>query len=90
MSRRYALFAFVVMAGTSVAYSQVSGSGTKYIVPVWTGKTTLGNSSIVSANGNVGIGTGSRAPASKLEVSGNDGVNAAILGSNVRFQRHRR
>lgn len=48
----------------------VSGAGTAGTIPLWTGASTLGNSAITQADGNVGIGT-SAPPAAKLEVAGN-------------------
>ena len=72
--------ALAVLFCASMAPAQVSGSGTKYIVPVWTGKTTLGNSAIVSVGGNVGIGI-TRAPGAKLEVENSSANTNAIIGS---------
>jgi hypothetical protein len=48
----------------------VTGSGTKDFMPMWTGKSKLGNSTLFqSTSGNVGIGT--TTPAFTLDVNGN-------------------
>ena len=68
MKNANACVGLAILCWMSMASAQVTGSGTKYVVPVWTGPSALGNSAIVSAGGNVGIGTGNQAPHAKLEV----------------------
>jgi len=63
-----------------IAHAQVTGSGTKNTIPVWTGATSLGNSSISQAGGNVGIGTTS--PTATLHVVSKSTTQAAIKGVN--------
>jgi hypothetical protein len=46
--------------------AQVTGTGTKNTVPLWTGTSSLGNSAIKQKNGSIGIGTSS--PQAKLHV----------------------
>ena len=43
--------------GVAAAQSTISGQGTANAVPLFTGTSTVGNSNITQANGNVGIGT---------------------------------
>jgi hypothetical protein len=52
------------------ALARVTGSGTTNYVPLWTGSTALGNSSIYEASSEVLIGTTSDAGAFKLQISG--------------------
>jgi hypothetical protein len=67
--------------------TNVTGSGTKDFIPMWTGKTKLGNSNVFqSASGQIGIGT--TAPGSMLDVRGDgnfsgtlDAASAAINGN---------
>jgi len=74
--------AFLLMFCLSVALShaQVTGSGTKNTLPIWTASTTLGNSVIIQNGSNVGIGTNK--PSAKLTVSTNSSTGESILGSN--------
>jgi hypothetical protein len=55
------------------AAPSITGTGQTNHIPVWKSSTTLGSSGIVSASGNVGIGTSS--PVAKLEVSGDAQVD---------------
>ncbi len=67
--------------------TNVTGSGTKNFIPMWTGKTKLGNSNVFqSTSGEIGIGT--NAPGSTLDVRGDgnfsgtlDAASAAINGT---------
>jgi hypothetical protein len=82
MSLKHACFALaVVFCMSTVAHPQVSGSGTKNTIPLWTGTTTLGNSVITQSAGNVGIGT--KKPDTKLSVVGSNANGAVITGSNI-------
>jgi hypothetical protein len=80
MKRKNASFALAVVFCVSTAYAQVTGSGTKNTIPVWTGATTVGNSVISQAGGNVGIGT--KKPGAKLDVESTSTKQAAIVGSS--------
>jgi hypothetical protein len=60
----------------SAAAQTVTGSGTSGTVPVFTGSSTVGNSVITQSGSNVGIGT--TAPATKLEVNGNEQVDGYL------------
>lgn len=75
----YLLLTFLLCAAFSSA--QVTGSGQNHVVPVWTGKTSLGNSPIVASGGNVAIGTTS--VAGKLSVSTSSATLPAIYGINL-------
>lgn len=58
--------------------AQVTGSGTNHFVPIWTGKTSLGNSPIGASGGNVAIGTTS--VSGKLSVVTTSTTLPAIYG----------
>jgi len=76
-------FAFVGMATllcVSFASAQVTGSGTKNTVPLWTGTTTLGNSKVVQVSGNIGINT--RTPGGQLDVESASTTKPAVVGSS--------
>jgi hypothetical protein len=74
-------------SGVSTPATNVTGSGTKDFIPMWTGKTKLGNSKVFqSTSGQIGIGT--TAPGSMLDVRGDgnfsgtlDAASAAINGN---------
>jgi len=74
-------------SGVSNPATNVTGSGTKDFIPMWTGKTRLGNSKVFqSTSGQIGIGT--TAPGSMLDVRGDgnfsgtlDAASAAINGN---------
>ena len=59
----------------------VSGKGTRNFVPLWTGATTLGNSTIFETGGNVGIGT--KTPKAIVDVAGKAalGMQVTVPGS---------
>lgn len=95
-SRWIAFLAFIVCCAQVQAQSgtaapsassnkNVKGSGTAGQVPVWTAPDTIGDSSIIERNGNVGIGTAT--PGSKLSVVGRIeafviGISAGVLGQS--------
>lgn len=73
---------FLILLSWSVlGNSQVTGSGTKNFIPIWTGTTVLGNSAMVQKNGNVGIGTTS--PLATLHAVTTNSSGYAILGQNT-------
>jgi hypothetical protein len=78
-SKLYAVLAAAIVLGAVQVPAQVTGSGTKGTVPVWVGKTKLGNSVIVQSGGNVGIGF--KKPADKLDVVSGSKTGAAISGN---------
>lgn len=82
MKLKSACFVLVAMLAASIADAQVTGSGTKYVVPVWSGTKTLGDSAIVSVGGSVGIGTGTSAPGAKLDVESASATQSVILANN--------
>src|SRR5689334_5926555 len=51
----------------------VTGSGTTNTIPLWTGSSTIGDSSLHQAGGRIGVGTGS--PSVALDVNGR--INAS-------------
>lgn len=61
--------------------SQVTGSGTKNFIPIWTNSTVLGNSVLYQNGTNVGIGT--RQPAAALHAVTSSNSGYAILGQNI-------
>jgi hypothetical protein len=75
-----ACFALGVVLSASAVLGQVTGSGTKATIPVWTGKTTLGNSPIYSTGGNVGIGT--KTFFGRFDVTTTSTTKPAIFGNN--------
>jgi trimeric autotransporter adhesin len=83
MKLKNACFMSAAILVVSLANAQVTGSGTKYIVPVWSGTSTLGDSAIVSVDGNVGIGTGTSAPTARLDVVTASTTTAAITGNAI-------
>ena len=61
--------------------SQVTGSGTKNYIPIWTGTAMLGNSAMYQSSGNVGINT--TKPAASLHAVSMSASGYAILGQNL-------
>jgi hypothetical protein len=80
MKLKNACFVLAIVFCVSAAYPQVTGSGTKNTIPVWTGTTTIGNSVINQAAGKVGIGT--KKPNAKLDVETTSTTQPAIIGSS--------
>src|SRR5271169_1612627 len=58
----------------------ITGSGTKNFIPIWTGPTVLGNSTIAEISGKVGIGTGTTTPASSLQVVAPNQLGVLVQG----------
>jgi len=61
--------------------SQVTGSGTKNFIPLWTGATALGNSVLYQNGSNIGIGT--KSPVAPLHAVTTSASGYAILGQNA-------
>jgi hypothetical protein len=76
-----ACFALAILFCVSMAHAQVTGSGTKDYVPLWSGTTKLGNSEIFQTGGDVGIGT--KKPDAKLDVVTTSTTLPAISGSTA-------
>lgn len=74
-------FFVVVLCFASVAFAQVTGSGTTNFVPLWTSSSSIGNSAIYQTAGKIGIGT--KAPNARLSVVGSSTTIPAILGTNA-------
>ena len=81
MMCRNAGFFLILLFSAALGNSQVTGSGTKNFVPLWTGTTALGNSVIFQNNGNIGIGT--KTPSAALHTVANSASGYAILGQNT-------
>ncbi len=64
----------------SMAHAQVTGSGTKDAIPLWTGTTTLGRSKMAQVDGNLGINT--KTPGAQLDVESSSTTAPAIIGSS--------
>jgi len=70
-----------IASASAAAASTVQGSGTLNFLPIWTGTTTIGNSTLFEKSGRLGIGT--TTPATTLDVKGNATIrgNASITGT---------
>jgi uncharacterized protein with FMN-binding domain len=79
MKRKNACFTLSLLFWASMAYAQVTGTGTENSIPLWLGTTNLGSSGIVQSGGNVGIGT--KTPDSRLQVVTQSTTTAAITGN---------
>ena len=75
-----ALFVAIVLCVVE-APSQVTGSGTKGTVPLWTGTKSEGNSLIVQVGSNVAIGT--KTPSAKFHVQSTSTTQPAVTGYNT-------
>jgi hypothetical protein len=73
-------FALSILFGAALAHSQVTGSGTLRTIPIWTGKTSLGDSKLVQFDGNVGVNT--KTPGAQLDVESSSTTEPAIVGNN--------
>jgi hypothetical protein len=71
-------------APTAPPPAGVTGKGTKHFIPIWTGATALGNSTIFETGGNVGIGT--KTPKAAVDVVGSGvgviGASSATSGTS--------
>jgi hypothetical protein len=81
MDRRNAGLFLIVLFWALLANSQVTGSGTKNYVPLWTSSTAIGDSVLYQNGGNVGIGT--KSPQAMLHVLTSSSSGFAILGQNT-------
>jgi len=81
MKRGNAGLFLVLLFWAVLGNSQVTGSGTKNYIPIWTSGTALGNSVIYQNGSNVGIGT--KAPAATLHAVTTSASGYAILGQNT-------
>jgi trimeric autotransporter adhesin len=79
MKLKNACGALAILFCVSTVCAQVTGSGKDHTVPIWTGTTTLADSPIVSAGGNVAIGTDSLD--AKLNVVTTSTTASAITGT---------
>jgi hypothetical protein len=80
MRVKTACFALAVLFRASIAYSQVTGSGTLRTIPIWTGKSSVGNSKILQLDGNVGVNT--KTPGAQLDVESSSTTEPAVVGNN--------
>jgi trimeric autotransporter adhesin len=74
-------FFLMLLFWTALGSAQVTGSGTKNFIPIWTGNTTLGNS-VIFQNGS-GVGIGTTHPAAILHTVTTSATGFAILGQNT-------
>lgn len=70
----------LALSSLSLASAQVTGSGSKNTVPLWTGTTALGNSKITQNGGNVGINT--KTPGGQLDVESASTTKPSIVGGS--------
>jgi hypothetical protein len=69
-------------SGIANPATNVTGSGTKDFLPMWTGKTKLGNSNVFqSTSGQIGIGT--TAPGSMLDVRGDGNFSGTLDAASL-------
>lgn len=85
MKLKHARLAPAILFGAAAfclvpAQAQVSGSGTSGTVPVWTGKTSLGNSKLAQTGGNFGINT--KTPGAQLDVENASTSQPAVVGNS--------
>lgn len=80
-SKLYAALFVAMVLSVVEAPGQVTGSGTKGTVPLWTGTTSLGNSLIVQVGSNVAIGT--KTPSAKFHVQSTSTKQPAVTGYNT-------
>jgi hypothetical protein len=73
-------FALTILFGAVIAHSQVTGSGTLRTIPIWTGKSSIGNSKILQLDGNVGVNT--KTPGAQLDVESASTTEPAVVGNN--------
>jgi hypothetical protein len=77
---RNAGVALLILLCGSLAYSQVTGSGTAHTVPVWTGTESLGDSRIAQVGGNIGVDT--KTPGALLDVENSSTTLPAVIGNS--------
>lgn len=77
----HASLVLMLLFCTALGNSQVTGSGSKNFIPLWTGTTALGNSVIYQNGSNIGIGT--KTPVAPLHTVTNSPSGYAILGQNT-------
>jgi len=73
------LASLVLLATLSIPVrllAQITGAGTKNAIPIWTGSTTLGNSALFQAGGQVKIG--GTTPDARLDVIGLNGTDGSF------------
>jgi hypothetical protein len=76
ISKLFVLSLALSAAFVTFAPAQITGSGTTDYIPLWTGKTSLGNSTIFQSSGKVGVGT--KKPAATLDVDGGADVRGQL------------
>jgi hypothetical protein len=81
MSGRNAGFFLVLLFWAVMGNSQITGSGSKNFIPVWTSSSALGDSVMYQNGGNIGIGT--KNPAAALHVVTTSASGFAVLGQNT-------
>jgi hypothetical protein len=78
---RFALaILFTALFTATAALTQVSGSGNTGTIPIWTGKTSLGDSKVGQIGGNIGINT--KTPGAQLDVENSSTAIPAIVGDS--------
>src|SRR5579859_2102654 len=80
MKAKSICFALTIFLSAAIAHSQVTGSGTLRTLPIWTGKSSIGNSKILQLDGNVGVNT--KTPGAQLDVESSSTTEPAVVGNN--------
>jgi hypothetical protein len=80
MRRKNVCFALAVLFCAALAHAQVTGSGNTGTIPIWTGKSSLGNSKVAQIGGNIGINT--KAPGAQLDVENSSTTIPTIVGDS--------
>jgi hypothetical protein len=65
-------------ASQTPALSPITGGGTKNFIPIWTGSSTLGNSTMFEASGRVGVGTTS--PTDTFQITAPNQLGLMVQG----------
>jgi hypothetical protein len=81
MNYRSGCFFLIFLFWAVLANSQVTGSGTKNFIPIWTSSSALGDSVMYQNGSNVGIGT--KNPTAPLHAVSASASGFAILGQNT-------
>lgn len=80
MKAKSIVLSLAILFSAAMARAQVTGSGTAHTVPLWTGKSSLGNSTVTEMDGNLGINT--KTPGAQLDAENPSKTLPAIIGDS--------